>query len=386
MKELYCCPAYNKCKKHKDSYINRSLPCPYPNCEYGIKEDSFIESMPTFKDNKLTKQYNHIYNRKEFKGIDGSIKYIWLREKDSYPSISNIVFNEIGIVNNCGKVESIYHYTTIENLYSILNSNELWLTEYISTKDSLEITHGFDLFSEFDINRINIVKKLSSKDLSFFLSCFSYESNCRTLFNLYADCSKGVSIEFDSNFNIKNNFWYSDAQLLRLMPVVYNDEIKEKIIKYCNYLLDISKQWIDLDKDCFDYKNELISKTERKEIVTTFFKNDMEELLSFFKHKSYEDEREVRWLYKKDNEYINERYGKPLLGVREKGKKKYYTSTDIANRLCPFEEKFDIKLPIKSIILGTNVDNKKETIENIERLFKKNGYENIRIKESSLPY
>jgi|GEM_PF-5468735 len=303
---------YNKCNKHNDIYIRKNLPCPYPNCENGIKEDKFIDFEYKIQDKKITKEIKHLYTRKKFKGIENDYKYIWLKEDDLFPSISNIIVNEVHVINKWNIIESIYHYTKLDNLYSILNSNELWLTEYTAQTDSIEVVFGFDLFSKYDKNDINISKKLFSKNLSFFLTCFSYESECRTLFNLYSDYSQGVSIEFDSNFNIDNNFWYSDDQLLQLMPVIYDDQIQRKIVDYCIYLFNVSEKWIDMSKDTFNNKNELITKYKRKEVIKISFKNKMEELLSFFKHYSYKDEREVRWLYRKDDEFINEYYGECL--------------------------------------------------------------------------
>ncbi len=341
------------CELHNDLYIQKRLPCPYPNCVNGVDSDRFnlIYNYKLIKNELVIKK--HSYIRKHFKGINGNDKYIWLNEKDFYPSLHDIIFNEVFIINKVNTNKTIYHYTNLKNLFSILESNELWLTQYDSLEDKEEILHGFKLYDSFNNNNVCLLDNLSSKDLTFFISCFSYDSNNKYLFKNYADNFKGIAIEF----YIKPEFWFSDAQFMNLMPVIYDDNTKKKIINYCNYLFDLSKKWI-----CQSDNNRI-------NMLTESYKNIMEELVSFFKKTSYKEEKEVRWLYKKDQKFIKEYWGK-VLKVRERKSidKKYYTSTDVARNLCPFEDKIDLKLPIKSITLGKNIPDKSETINKIRSI------------------
>lgn len=370
----------NKCKLHNDIYINRGLPCPYPNCENGIRESNKFSKIHDYRfiNNKYEEKQD-IYLRKEFKGINGDSKYIWLIESDPFPSISNIIFNEISIINKIDIGKTIFHYTKLENLYSILDSNELWLVQYDMQEDTQEVIYGFELFNKSIDCRVDISKRFNSKRLNFFLTCFSFESEYKYLFDNYADNSKGVSIEFFLN----PSFWFSDIQFLHLMPVIYDNDIQKEIIEYCKYLFEVSENWIKESNDWFVKKNELVSKEERIKITKELFVSLMEELLPFFKHYEFKEEKEVRWLYKIDKDFFDKHIGETL-DVRKNINinKKYYTSTDIARKLCLFEDEINLKLPIKSITIGCNVENKNEVINRIKNKCIELGFNDIEIKIS----
>jgi hypothetical protein len=381
-------PNYSKCHEHKGIYIRRDLPCPYPNCEHGVSSDSFIDTgFPIItQDNTIEYPYSSTYIRKEWKGLNGTTKYIWNIEEDIYPSIRNIIFDEV--YKKIKKITSneIYHYTKLDTLYKILESNGLRLTEYNYTNDPVEIKHGIELLQKIDNKDVvKIVKKLENNELSFFLASFSDEINKRTLFNEYADNAQGVAIGFDTDYNKENNFWYSDFQLLRLMPVIYEVEVQKKILDFAFYIFEIAKEWIYADKECFDYKNNLISKKERKEVLLDDFTRIVEELIAFFKHDSFDAEKEIRWLYMRDVR-IMKSLQYELLDVRNNNNKNYYTSCDIAKASSKSEEHKSIRLPIKSIVLGAKVENKDKTINEIKNKLIECGFNDVSIEISNLPY
>jgi hypothetical protein len=310
----------NLCKLHNDYSKNVNLPCAFPNCKYGIKENKFAYIYNVNIVNKELKEKKHIYTRKKFKGIKDDIKYIWLR------------------------------------------ANELWLTQYDCLSDEKEITYGYNLFREYKIFN-DIDKRLNSNNLNYFLACFSFESNYEYLFTNYADDSKGVSIEF----NFEPNFWFSEPQFLYLMPVIYDITIQKKIIEYCKYLFE-------------DFVMIYNSK-EKIEVFKEYYISIVEELVPFFKDVNFKDEKEVRWLYKMDKNFINKYWGE-ILRIRENKhiKKKYYTSTDIARELSPSEDDIQLNLPIKSITIGSNVENQNDVYNKIKTICNENGFRDIEIK------
>jgi hypothetical protein len=352
----------NLCKLHNDYSKNVNLPCAFPNCKYGIKENKFAYIYNVNIVNKELKEKKHIYTRKKFKGIKDDIKYIWLRENEIYHPLYNIIFDEVFVINKIDIKKTLFHYTKLENLYSILNSNELWLTQYDCLSDEKEITYGYNLFREYKIFN-DIDKRLNSNNLNYFLACFSFESNYEYLFTNYADDSKGVSIEF----NFEPNFWFSEPQFLYLMPVIYDITIQKKIIEYCKYLFE-------------DFVMIYNSK-EKIEVFKEYYISIVEELVPFFKDVNFKDEKEVRWLYKMDKNFINKYWGE-ILRIRENKhiKKKYYTSTDIARELSPSEDDIQLNLPIKSITIGSNVENQNDVYNKIKTICNENGFRDIEIK------
>lgn len=380
-----------KCEKHQNIYTHFHLPCPYPNCINGIDTDTFIDKcFPINNNQKIEFYFSSTYIRKEWNGINGDKKYIWLKDDEPLLFKSNIIYDEVFkyVQNKASK--SIYHYTPIENLYMILESNELWLTEWKCTNDSLEIKHGLQLTQEFNKSNLNLEHIINKNN--YFIASFSYEINKKTLFSEYADQGRGVAIEFDTNFydNPSKNFWYKNSNFTKLMPVIYDEETQKKILKYAFNIYEISKQWLEDSKDFYNFNNKLISKKKRKKKIEQYFITTLEEIISFFKHPSFEDERETRWLFRYEEKFIKKHKFNNIEKKTSK-EKNYFTSTDVHNmsvekayNLQNLEQ--NIKLPIKRIILGSKVQNKEQVINKIKEQCNKFGFQNIEIKISDLPY
>jgi len=387
--EIYCNFHTNKCKEHTDIYIQHYLPCPYPNCKSGLLSSEFIDKgSPMNLNGKIIYQNENIYIRESWKGLDGEVKYIWIKKKRFTPyCIRNIIYNEIFKIVNNKSSDLIYHYTNREALSKILESNEIWLTDWKDTNDKEEIKHGLKIAEKFNNDKLNIKSKV--KKNNYFIASFSYEINNITLFDRYADNAKGVAIEFYTEFNIKNNFWYKNIEFTNLMPIIYNEEIQKKIMQHMFYILENVKKWIYQSDEYINRKNKLISKKKRINFLEKDFIRITEEVISFFKHPSFKDERETRWFFKYDTKHIK----KYKFSIKSKtfNSKNYYTSTDVHNMSLSEIYKFDnnkekIKLPIKNIILGSRVKNKKQVIKEIKELCIKFGFEDVGVKVSDIPY
>lgn len=384
--EINIHPFYNECEVHKE-YKDFHFPCPYPNCKYGIESDSFIvkstDAVCKFSNN--TK-----YFRKEWKGIGGELNYKWNESKGSYNSVSDMVYSELHKIRK-NKIYNIYHYTSIDSLYKIIDSNELWLTEYSYTNDPTEIDYGIKILNKLDIYNLNIENKIKSGNLNFFLTSFSYEVNKRTLFNEYANDAKGVAIEFDIAFNKENKFWYNNSSFTNLMPVVYQNDLQEKIINYAFYIFETCKQWLYEEEELYDSDNKLISKKEREDLLVSMLSSLLEEIIASFKDSSFSDEREIRWLYRHDKNFFEEHNIDSKI-IKNQYKKNYYTSTDV-NKMGYHEvhkkyygKAVSLKLPIKKIILGSRVKNKNETIKEIKSKLTECDFNDVSIEISNLPY
>lgn len=371
-----------KCEKHQNIYTHLHLPCPYSECINGINSEKFVDvTLPNF---------HHIYTRKNWNGINGDTKYLWVQEDEPLFFNGNIIYDELFKFVQNKSSENIYHYTSIDALYKILESNELWLTEWKCTNDSSEIKHGLELAHKFNKSQLDLESVINKNN--YFIASFSYELNKVTLFDRYADNAKGIAIEFDTNFynNARESFWYKNLEFTKLMPVIYDEKTQKKILEYSFYIYEVSKQWLFESKDFYTHENKLISKKKREKLIEKYFLTTLEEIISFFKHPSFEDERETRWLFRYDKKFIKE-HKFDTIEIKSFNKKNYFTSTDVFNmtfeKAYNFQKSKDkIKLPIKSIILGSRVQNKEQVIDKIKEQCKKFGFENIEINISNLPY
>lgn len=382
---------YNECKEHTNIYIDRDLPCPYPNCKEGIKSDKFIDKgFPINNSGKIEYHHEETYIRKSWNDLKGNTTYKWINENQPLTYIHNIIYDEIYKNFKDKRYETIYHYTTIDTLYKILESNELWLTEWRCTNDSSEIKHGLQLVNEFNKDQLELERVVNKNN--YFITSFSYEINKVTLFDRYANKAEGVAIEFDTNSydNARKSFWYKNLEFVKLMPVIYDEETQKKILQYAFYIYEISKQWLCESKDFYTSANKLISKKKRGKLIKKYFLTTLEEIISFFKHPSFEDERETRWLFRYDKKFIK-KHKLHTIEMKNFNEKNYFTSSDVHN--MSYEKAYGfqklenkIKLPIKSIILGSRVQNKEQVVTEIKKQCLKFCFEDVEIKISDLPY
>lgn len=128
------------CREH---HHTGELPCPWPDCPNGIREDSFLGVSPGIPGHEEKK-----YIRKSWKALNGDERFTW----DDTTFFSGLSSNKIireEILRCLGPEpqfpETIYHYTSVEGLFNIIKTNNLWLTDYEYMNDSSEIIHGFEV-------------------------------------------------------------------------------------------------------------------------------------------------------------------------------------------------------------------------------------------------
>jgi len=370
----------NKCTKHNNLYIDRSFPCPHPDCLEGLNSNEFI-----------IKDSNSIYIRKRWLDLDGNKKYMWIDKMYPFIYIDNIIYDEMLKISNSERHTSIYHYTSLDTLYKILESNELWLTEWKCTNDKMEIQHGLEIVNKFNTNKLNLEKIVNKNN--YFISSFSYEIGKKTLFDEYAEKAEGVAIEFNMQHQYiprDKSFWYKNSEFMKLLPIIYDKEIQEKIIQYAFYIYDTVKLWIEESPDIYNpFSNKLHSKKKRIKHLTSSFSKIIEEIISFFKDDSFSDEREIRWLYRYDSKFIKKNKFKNK--IRNKVNKYYFTTKDAHYMSYDTVYNIDkvvpnIKLPIKSIILGSRVKNKEQIINDIKKKCNLFDFNDVEIKVSNIPY
>jgi len=282
--------------------------------------------------------------------------------------------------NNIQKVllkKRIFHYTTIDSLLKILESNSLWATNcaYLNDKNELlELKKTIrkylttlpnddkKAFSSFT-NDVILSLNDSFRDRTFIIS-FSKSLDDISMWNYYG--LNGVAIQFDQNVMLnrsannrmdcikdRNNIIKrGQLQYKGIGEVIYSDDA------YYSFL----KPNLDIILDIIKFENA--HKKPSKEITTMLSKTILEilQLASFKKNRSYEYENEIRIVYR-----INEEMDTTCELFRIKN-----------NEIVPFliivPNDIKDKLPIQSIMINPK-NNNKQMVTSLNRLLKSFGYD-----------
>ena len=358
------------CKEH--GYRNVA-PCPWPNCPNGIIGNKFRRGT-SFKGEKEI-----IFERVRWTTVDGAERYVWKNNQlPSVFSVPNLCRDELyRNIKEYPKV--IYHYTDINSLQSIIEKQELWLTDFAYLNDSKEITHGIECTNDI------LKKKLSeSNDNSFSklmqilheqldgqslpricVLCFSVDDDSLGQWRGYGHGGKGVAIGIPTDSN-----YFSGFDELRLDLVLYDKQIQ----------LDLIDNFIHFFSKAYETDRNYIH-TKKEDIFLGLMQSTVYEFIPFFKDSSFADEREARLIHIEHSSIYNEDLLKPApkrFRVSNDHLIPYCTTKDIARR-------FDKRLPIGEIIIGPQPD--KEFVKRGMREFlDATQYQETIIRISKIPY
>ena len=281
--------------------------------------------------------------------------------------------------------DTLYHYTDLNGLTGILENKGFWLSEAKYLNDKEELYNGCNLAIELIQNLINkkrysSFKNILSKTISllnenefknYYIASFSSKADDLEQWKAYSKNGSGICIGF--NTKLKTNFpHFMLGPVWMLHKVIYDDNIKCRILHLIifKYLYEFKKdlqknpKYIDID----DYAQSL------SQSLTHTFIN--------FKHKSFEQEKEVRLVCK-------------VKDIQKDFHKKNYRTVNniIVPYVCTYDiilnnkdgSKFKVDmLPISEIIVGPTI-NQEITIDSIENFTNDLGYKNI-VKTSKVPY
>lgn len=294
-------------------------------------------------------------------------------------------FNElIEVLFNYDSDNKIYHYTSIEALYSIIKTNSLRLTNsmYMNDRDEfniylenfLEICKGLqsegkinseiieEMISTFEMNLSNHSLQNPYKHASYFIFSTSLNNNQIPMWNNYSE-STGICIEFDRSklcelfsdciVNLKNSCFDNYKCLYN-----YKDK-KELILEVMNIFM-------------------LKFYEDRKEGIREFW-NFMTKYGYMFKSEQFQYEDEYRYLLSLDSDYVDGIDSD--LNHNEITVDYYVTQNTI--RPCIFINPKK-KLPITKILVSPL--SKNETVlSGITRFLISNGYD-IEVEHKTFSY
>ena len=332
--------------------------------------------------------------------VEHALKLIKIGKKET--TMINVMSKEtmdkihkiVDVYTNTKSDNSLFHFTSVNALHSIIENQSLRLTnstfmndknEYLDSlmtvvkaaremKNDERYQEDKDILIDMESYYIMMIEDYQSRleDVGhsvFYILSTSMDFNSVPMWNYYSDGS-GICIEFDKTTlnslisekinmcNKKNVFENNHASYFKCL---YDESIKIELIKK---IIDISLPEINRDYD----KN----KQNKKHGLYVYFANAIREYSYIFKNSIYKYENEHRAVVEfiVDDNIINE------LDKSKHINKHFYTVRDTIRpciTIC-----FNQKLPIKSVYIAPT--NTSETVvRGIKLLLKHYGYQDINV-------
>lgn len=287
-------------------------------------------------------------------------------------------------------VETVYHYTDLNALISIIEKQTLWATNLYFLNDRNEFKHGISLIFEIleQVNNKNLeayIREIQNeidfiKRSDRYITCFSKNGDLLSQWRAYASDGKGVSIGFNGrNLASALNGHVSTKYIL------YDREKQRKAV---SRIISRGIDFFAERKPHIDYSGYDYEKTVAKSLLSF-----LESIIADYKDEGFAEEREYRleyWVpdFQKEKFRQKAKYrtnGKFIIPYIElETQYQYYLR-------CSQSEDFEMptltqtRLPIEEIIVGPalNFDDVKP---GIEYLLAKNGYSDVLVKHSCIPY
>lgn len=304
-----------------------------------------------------------------------------------------LFFNPIS--NGDPSPETIYHYTSLQGLKSIIETQKIYCTNINFLNDKKEYKYGVDLIRciienlKDEDSNILILKMVEENiDLNFnserYVTCFSMNEDLLSQWRAYANHGKGVAIGFDFKL-----FKTTTEPVLSGKRIEYDEDYHNKTIKE---FIQIIIQFYEKRKDMIDWEDS----TYEKSVAIIVIKY-LESIIASYKHPSFGEEQEYRFQYEidginthKGDEEILFRTSDTMLipyielqpqhnmFIENKTKGKYDDHS-------PYPLHLIRQFPIKKLIIGPSLDYEAVKL-GLEELLSKKDYKDVVIEKSKIPY
>jgi hypothetical protein len=270
-------------------------------------------------------------------------------------------------------VELLYHYTDLNELLGILETNGFWATNYNYLNDKKEIIHGIEICEEI-INELNVPdlslegkvyleslrELLYSNDQDIFIVSFCSKPDLLSQWRGYGGGQQGVSIGLKYN-EIINYSAPRDNEYFYIEKVIYDKKIQREILK------DIIIRGLEIN-----VQNKIMRDTFQQQAVNMTLKR----FIALFKDDSFQEEFEWR---------------KVTINFKD-GSNKYETKFRVRdNYILPYVElplKYQQSewrnLPIKEMVVAPPSNS--TSINSLEYMLDKKGYREVKVRSSIIPY
>ena len=259
--------------------------CPWPHCPNGTSSDAIEAAAPASE--------SKVYRRAVWTDADGEKSYSWESDLPLWFMLPRVLWREArrkGLVEKADSSERllIYHYTSPESFLSILNSGELWMSDYSYLNDASELRYGLSLAKEcFE----SAAKKLSSSTVVLrnwgstidrfnsrvCVASFSRDGDSLSQWRAYGPIA--IGFKFESMM-----FGYANTVFMR--PVIYVPDTQKRLLELTAHLCASA------------YAED--QKTHAADIVEKLYNDGSNRLLdvtAFLKHPAFAGEQEFRMVH-----------------------------------------------------------------------------------------
>ena len=320
------------------------------------------------------------------KSFDGRLRFFWRQpESGWWEAATQLRIHELGRLTRAVTQEkSIYHYTTLGALNSIIENKELWLTDYEYLNDASEIRHGVEIAREVFASAVSDASSESAAVLRALLeipqdqlpricvSCFSTQRDSLTQWKGYSGDQSGVAIAIQPCSFLEG---LTFPRELHTAEILYDPTTKRQLLQ------GFFHDWAALrDKD-MNAGNALPGLYES--LPRTYFV----ELLAMMKDDAFSDERELRYMYLEDKSgFLTSLDGRASKRFRSSGPLliPYTTTMDLANR-SSIGEASEYRLNLQEVIVGPH-PYKDLIVSGIREFLVEHGYSDVVVSPSKIPF
>ncbi|EWS53016.1 DUF2971 domain-containing protein [Methylibium sp. T29] len=345
-------------------------PCPWPSCKNGIPEDSFQV------DPLVEGEEPEVYSRREWRTVAREPYYSWDGTKlPNWFTVQKVAWNEarrLGMVDSA-QPELIYHYTGVEAFFGIVQSGNLWLSDYSYLNDTRELSHGADLIAEVATEFLSQesrpkagellqhwIKALAAPVHRVCVASFSAAGDSLSQWRAYGPIAIGFEPRDVSLHAYRAN----------LRPVEYLRERQRALVEVHlhhtreAYLRDLHEGRLERIEDAYYKIDRLI------------------ELIAFFKDPAFEQEQEYRLAFIEHPDLM------PSLGHKSSAKRFRVGR----GRIIPYVLSNELEpvlpdgraLALREVVLGPEAD---ATLERgIREFLAESNMSEVKVKLSRVPY
>ncbi|MGQ0742720.1 MAG: DUF2971 domain-containing protein, partial [Alphaproteobacteria bacterium] len=270
----------------------------------------------------------------------------------------------------------LYHYTTGENLVSIVESGKLWSTQIACLNDAQEVLYAADQLSKrvktrrANNNDMAIEKLLGSLEEAlanpnvetapFFVTCFSEKGDDLSQWRAYCPSGNGYAIQFDAGALRK----LTGSNQVFLVRVEYNEQNH-------NVMFDDVMRWAEAYFQKWDGKAKASSIDDWAKEFVQFFLWNVSFLAPCIKHPAFKDEAEWRLVYS--------------YAADDKTRMRFRQSGSMMTRHMPL--RLEGQLPITGAVIGPCKYPLQSKVA-VADLFKNAGYDPnlMKIEPTIVPY
>lgn len=324
---------------------------------------------------------------------DGSERYFWHYFDLPWSALSPTRRELARVQQQLYIAPHAYHYTTIPAFKSIIESQELWLTDYPYLNDSSEVRHGLELAKAVFTDALSSGDQLTREMLQGLLdaladeqpricvACFSFARDNLTQWKGYGGGASGVAFGIsptDFREGVRNPLETN------ISPVIYDDQVKRALLE--GFVHD----WTML------YQRDSRDGDANVHYYSSTLRSHLFDLISTFKDAAFADERELRYVYHENlalfNEYV---FMKAPKRFRADGSLvvPYTTTRDLSvirlhdgTSALPDSEKTQrSELRLVDVIVGPH-RHAELAAAGLRELLDANGYSSISVHQSSVPF